>query len=114
MVGFLLVLLLLPPTHGEPTTRSSSREDRRRVPTFSVVYFSRGTLPVKGHLAGGPRQQKTTHPCPFAKPDSSSARPLRSPSASDVAHGLTSFRHKTQRLILVLPSMSILSRDPSF
>ena len=40
--------------------RSSSRETRIRVPSFfySVVYFSRGTLPkketVNGHLAGGP------------------------------------------------------------
>ena len=29
------------------THRSSSREVRIRVPTFSVVYFSRGTLPKK-------------------------------------------------------------------
>ena len=28
-------------------TRSSSREVRIRVPFFSVVYFSRGTLPPK-------------------------------------------------------------------
>ena len=41
-------------------SRSSSREVRIRLSTFSVVYFRRGTLPskketVKGHLAGGPR-----------------------------------------------------------
>ena len=40
-------------------SRSSSREVRTRVQFFSVVYFSRGTLPQKraekGHLAGGPR-----------------------------------------------------------
>ena len=29
------------------SARSSSRELRIRVPTFSVVYFSRGTLPTK-------------------------------------------------------------------
>ena len=39
-------------------SRSSSREVRIRVPTFSVVYFSRGTpqkknKSVQGHLAGG-------------------------------------------------------------
>ena len=39
------------------TLRGFSRELRIRVPTFSVVYFSRGTLPTKkrgekGHLAG--------------------------------------------------------------
>ena len=44
------------------STRSSSREVRIRVP-FSVVYFSRGTLPIKketikGHLAGGPSQHQ--------------------------------------------------------
>ena len=30
-------------------SRSSSRDVRIRVPTFSVVYFSRGTLPQKGN-----------------------------------------------------------------
>ena len=44
-------------------SRSSSRELRIRVPLFSVVYFSKGTLPpqkketVKGHRAGGPLVQ---------------------------------------------------------
>ena len=47
--------------------RSSSREVRIRVPTFSVVYFtSRGTLPTKketgekGHLAGEPTSAPET------------------------------------------------------
>ena len=47
-------------TPTKTTSRSSSRQDRIRVPDFvSVVYFSRGTLPqkrVKG-APGGPRHQ---------------------------------------------------------
>ena len=32
----------------DPRDRSSGKEVRIRVPFFSVVYFSRGTLPKKG------------------------------------------------------------------
>ena len=35
------------PLNKGTLTRPSSREVRTRVPLFSVVYFSRGTLPTK-------------------------------------------------------------------